>query len=240
MAGKLKVLAGCAAVVAAASAQAEDGWYFAATPYFFLPTMDGVAGVGPFEQGINSRPSALLKKLDWGVMGNVEWGNGNVALLADGAYMNLNLVDTGRARVVGYQGTYAVMGLVRVAPRLEAYSGLRVNTLGASVSYTGLFGKPRSGKVRQVWYDPMVGVRVTIPLSEATTLGFMGEVGGFGVGSDISWSAWPTLSLGLNDIISAQLGYRFGYFEYHNDTDLGLFTYEVMAHGPSIGFKFKF
>ncbi len=58
-----------------------------------------------------------------------------------------------------------------------------------------------------------------------------GDVGGFGVSSDLTWQAYGGLGFQLNDWFSAQAGYRY----LLEDFDDGSFVYDVALHGPLIG-----
>jgi hypothetical protein len=64
--------------------------------------------------------------------------------------------------------------------RLRAAPGLRGQNFifGRQVAADGIFD----------WADPLIGVRWEAPLLDPLSLDFRGDIGGFGVGSELSWS----------------------------------------------------
>ena len=57
-----------------------------------------------------------------------------------------------------------------------------------------------------------------------------GDIGGFGVGSDLMWQAEAALGFQLTRSIFAELGYRALSLDYEKD---GL-TYDTITHGPQV------
>lgn len=234
---------GVAGLAAAASVPASaQGWSFVFEPYFMAPYMDGKSAIGPVEARVSSSPSDVFSNLNWGAMGLFELNNGRFGLAVDLTYMNLETTSDRRflESIGGHQGAYSVTGLVRIEEHAEAYAGIRVNDLGVRLSGTGPLGAPRSASRNESWVDPIVGMRVSLPLSRALDLTMLADVGGFGVASDISVQAWPTLGFRLSDSIRAKLGYRLVYTGYETGEGLDRFSYEVLTHGPTLGVQFRF
>lgn len=86
------------------------------------------------------------------------------------------------------------------------------------------------------WWDPYIGVRAQYQLSGAFYLAARGDIGGFGIGSDIMWQAEASLGYRLSQHLFAELGYRALSFDYDGN---GL-TYQTMTHGAqfTIGVQF--
>jgi hypothetical protein len=87
--------------------------------------------------------------------------------------------------------------------------------------------------------DPIVGGRVIYDLSNDFTLSASGDVGGFGVSSDLTWSA-----LGLVDYRFDMFGqpsdFYVGYRALHIRYTDGSFKYDVTALGPIFGLRINF
>jgi hypothetical protein len=66
------------------------------------------------------------------------------------------------------------------------------------------------------------------------------DVGGFGVGSDLTWQAFPYLDWSLAKSTSLQLGYRWLATDYEAGSGSSLFRYDVLVQGPQVGLTFHF
>ena len=64
----------------------------------------------------------------------------------------------------------------------------------------------------------------------------VGDIGGFGITSDLTWQAMAILGYHINESGSVILGYR-GIGTDYTDGDFG---YDVINHGVVLGFEYKF
>jgi hypothetical protein len=80
------------------------------------------------------------------------------------------------------------------------------------------------------WWDPYVGVRARLNLTKAIYLTAKADIGGFGVGSDLTWQASGALGCQLTPSLHAELGYRYLYTDYNKDG----FVYDVSQSGVEI------
>ena len=129
---------------------------------------------------------------------------------------------------------------------LGVYAGTRYMHFGseirASASVVG--GLPRGATVSKAfdWADPMIGVRWEVPLLDRLSLDFRGDIGGFGVSSQLiwglvggvrywlSWSPWSSRPwLGV--------GYRVVAFDRDFGKDGSL---DLEFRGPVSGVGFVF
>lgn len=236
-----RMLAGLAAMAAFAAPAQAEGWAFSFQPYFMAPYMDGSVGIGPVEARVSQSPSDIFSNLNWGLMGIFEANNGRFGVMVDLTYMDLDASRDGFIdRVGGHQGAYQANVLLRIQEHAEAYAGVRVNDLGLRISGTGPLGQPRSASRNQQWADPVVGMRVILPLSRAVDFTMVGDIGGFGIGSDLTFQVWPTFGFRITDSISAKLGYRAIYSDYETGSGARSFSYDVLTHGPTLGVQFRF
>ena len=86
------------------------------------------------------------------------------------------------------------------------------------------------------WVDPIVGTRAHWQITDPLYLALYGDVGGFGVGSDLTWQAAAMLGWRVRDWCSIELGYRYLYVDYLD----GPFRYEMNMGGPVFGARFRF
>jgi len=80
------------------------------------------------------------------------------------------------------------------------------------------------------WWDPYVGLRARFNLSKAFYLTAKADIGGFGIGSDLTWQASGALGCQVTRNLHAELGYRYLYTDYNKDG----FLYEVSQSGVEI------
>jgi hypothetical protein len=94
------------------------------------------------------------------------------------------------------------------------------------------------------WVDPLVGFRIRHQMSPGHELVFRADVGGFDVGSQISWNlvgaySWDFAVRG-GVTYSGLLGYRALSVDYIKGSGLSTYEYDVLQHGPIVGLMAKF
>jgi hypothetical protein len=89
------------------------------------------------------------------------------------------------------------------------------------------------------WVDPFIGARALLALTDRFDLIVRGDVGGFGVGADISANGMALVGyhfgLGGDTVGEVWGGYRALYQDY----DSGSFAWDMVLHGPIIGFTVR-
>lgn len=100
----------------------------------------------------------------------------------------------------------------------------------------------KSGDVS--WLDPLIGLRWRYRFAPDKELVVRGDVGGFGVGSDISWQAiamfdWE-FCRAQNVTWKAVLGYRALSVDYSQGSGKTLYEYDMVQHGPIFGISAAF
>ena len=130
------------------------------------------------------------------------------------------------------------------ALQFDPYVAVRYTYLKQELKFKGSAG-PLGGPGtlyggNESWFDPIVGLRVAFLINQAWALAARGEVGGFGVGSELTWSAlvgvdWRVASWG-----SVKLGYKWYYLDYKTGSGSNEFAFDGTMHGPWLGFTFHF
>jgi hypothetical protein len=112
----------------------------------------------------------------------------------------------------------------------------------AGLTIEGIKAIARSGSID--WVDPFVGARLRHQLGPGEEILLRGDVGGFGIGSDISWQLIGTYnwemckSFGL--VIDGYVGYRALAVDYEQGSGLRKYEYDVLQHGPVVGITTRF
>jgi hypothetical protein len=100
----------------------------------------------------------------------------------------------------------------------------------------------RSGSVD--WLDPVIGARVRYTVAPGHELLLRGDIGGFGVGSDLSWQALGAYGFELGSYqgisFSGVIGYRALYVDYVQGDGRSRYEFDMLQHGPVLGLSARF
>ncbi len=189
----------------------------------------------------------ILKELDGGIMGKAEMRLGRWSVLGDVMFTQVSpsgtlkgpatsKVDV-RSRSLTLQGNvlYRLLETERVS--LDAGAGARFWYLDNRLDIA-----PGARPTRTIvtedesWIDPVVAARLNAGLGGPWGVTVAGDVGGFGIGSDLTWQAIGTLDYDVNDRFSVRAGYRALSVDYED----GKFLYDVLMQGPILGATYRF
>ena len=130
----------------------------------------------------------------------------------------------------------------KVDMTLNVAGSIGVNVGDLSLSADRTKATARSGSIN--WVDPFIGLRLRHKLAPRQDLQVEADIGGFGVGSQISWQALATYSyqFGSTGSIawSGVIGYRALYVDYIQGSGNTLFETNLLQHGPLIGLSARF
>ncbi len=125
---------------------------------------------------------------------------------------------------------------------LDLTGTLNVNVDGLEFSGDRTKAFARSGDIH--WVDPFVGGRIRHKLAPHQNLSVEADIGGFGVGSRISWQALAAYSyqLGTTGSIAwaGVVGYRALYVDYVQGSGSTRFEMNLLQHGPLLGLSARF
>ena len=86
------------------------------------------------------------------------------------------------------------------------------------------------------WFDPHIGIRAKHYLGEKFYVAGGFDIGGFGVGSDLTWQTATTLGYKVNEHLAFEVSYRFLSVDYDDE---GL-LYDTETNGFLLGFAYTF
>jgi hypothetical protein len=217
---------------------AAGGWEFVVGPYLISSTMSGTVGLGNVSATVDASPSDIFSHLQFGAMVYFEARNPVWAVALDGIYMNLGQTATtplGKVDAGVEQGALMTAGYRRVRPWAEVMVGGQLNILSASLD-----GSSVNRSNTQVWFDPLVGGRLTAKELGRWRLSLQGHVGGFGVGSTFAWQLLPSAAWRASRNVEVSLAYRAMGLDYTTGSGTRKFRYDVTTFGPQIGVGFRF
>ncbi|MGV3635047.1 MAG: hypothetical protein ACO1NY_11925 [Pseudorhodoplanes sp.] len=111
-----------------------------------------------------------------------------------------------------------------------------------SFTYDGARAYAKSGDI--TWVDPLVGLRLRHQFTPGHELTLSGDIGGFGVGSDLSWQAVGAYRFAFAKAYGADwsgmIGYRALYADYSKGSGNTLYQFDMLQHGPIVGVSARF
>lgn len=123
---------------------------------------------------------------------------------------------------------------------LNAALNINVPDLEYSADRTKVIA--RSGVIS--WVDPFVGFRVRHKLAPGHDLSLEADLGGFGIGSRISYQAFGAYHFDLGKTggvgWAGVIGYRVLYVDYIRGSGSSLFEMNLLQQGPLIGVSARF
>jgi hypothetical protein len=266
MRGKVvALLCGLVAITFAPPARAvdpnTDGWEFKAAPYIWAVSLDGDMTVKGNTIAVDVNIIDIIKESDsiFALEGYFEARKGHWGGFIDGTYAVLTMggsvgplsadVDFAYALVdfaAFYQvGTWPLGGASANNSQnlsLEVLAGGRYTSMDVELDISTP-GPSTVVDKRQDWVDPIVGARVFLDLSENFSFVVRGDIGGFGVGSDLTWNVAGLLFYDFDLFgrdASVVAGYRVLDQDFEDGSGANKFAYDVTTHGPILGMVIRF
>lgn len=219
------------------TANAAGKWQYELTPYLWAAGIKGVVGLGNAATVVDARFDDLFTHLDTGVMvvfaaRSPQWATWvDVIDLKFAAETERKLV-TARGEVDQTIVETAVSYKPHPRDLTEWYFGVRYVDIGASVDLVPIGS--RSGQ--DDWIDPLVGARAEHKITNKLSIFSRTDIGGFGIGSDLSWHFSIAGRYQFTKNISTTLAYRYLEFDYEEDN----FSYDVAMSGLGLGLTISF
>lgn len=241
----------------------DDTWDFFVGPYGWLTGVEGTVVTDGDEVDINIPFEDFLDHVSSGLMVYFEARRNKMFVAFDGTWAVLNNEIDGRIFdldieirqqiydiQVGYEVHNKELGDVIHRKKfdwqrrglVDLYIGGRYFKTEPIITITPIIGDPREISQADSRVDPFVGLRLGWDMSYRWSLGFRGDVGGFGISdaAQFSWQAAGMLGYRVSQKVSVVLGYRVlaydtvtGEGEDRNGTDL---RQEGLIIGAGISF----
>lgn len=246
-------------------ATVTQGLSFEFTPYVWIagvsgnvsladprPALGGPGGVGGGGRGRDIRADfgAITSNLSgFAFMGAFEARYGRFGVVAD--VLTLTLKDSVNTRDIAFGGgegrvqttTGGLFALFRVVeePRQWLDLGAGIQPFSANVRLSLGPGLLAGTTVKESasWVDPALAIRYRYRFSEDWSATVFGTVGGFGVGSQLSWQAMATLDWRVASWADLRAGWRYFAIDYDAGAG-GRLRIDTAVNGPIIGATFRF
>jgi hypothetical protein len=229
-------------------------WRFQLTLYGWLTAINGdvgIRGLPPVDVDVTIGDDLNhIDDLDGALMGSLYATDGTWMAAADliwtrvsdgvtlgpaGGTVNLEQSHTIVSGIIGYALPLDLPNLQLSATAGARYNHLKVELDIDPVLLPRLFpGSEREAS--QDWVDPTVGLVAHYDINDKWFVNALADVGGFGVGSDLTAQGFAAIGYNWTDSISTAIGYRALYTNYENDG----FVYDTTLHGPLASVAFHF
>lgn len=241
------VAAVLALTLCAPTTQAQEtsgDWKQTVFLYGMGAAIDGDAQIGPLELPVDMSISDLFDALRFGAMAAYRVENDVWSFEGDVTYMNLGVNQNGpREKVRGELGTEQLTVMAsagrRITPHLEGLLSLAYFNLSNDLEVRVLEQRLRASRDAD-WVDPLIGLAYAVPFAEKWTYSLRGDIGGFGVGSDLTWHLLTTVRRQNTDRFSWYVGYRVISFDYETGKDSNYQRYNLTQQGPLAGIAISF
>jgi hypothetical protein len=231
------------ALLAGQAAKAQE-WQFAVTPYAWLAGMsgkvkNGAAAGSKFDVSFGeifdhlSFPPLMLA-------GEARYGR--LGITADVMFMVLKsdletrniLFNDGSVKMssvtASFGGNYRVLELSAVS--LDVGAGARLWHFSNEVKLNPGILAGRKETFDQTFIDPILSLRADLRLAEGWSVTALGDLGGFGLSSDLTWQVLGTVNYQATRWMELRLGYR------HMAVDRKKVDFDLS--GPILGATFRF
>lgn len=242
-------------VISNISAQSDTiskKWNFLADVYLMFPYMNGDIGLGnQFTVPIDANPGDIFSKLKMAGMLYFEAKTDKWAITSDFVYMRLNqevtpskLLESGD--VTAKELIWETAGLYRLLPFWEVGIGGRLDNIATEIDvrrFVAGIGNPTelvNESASKTWFDPILITRFTGDINDKWLFQFRGDVGGFGVGSDLTWQLQAYAGYRFTKVFQITAGYRILSIDYDKGSGTERFIYNVNTSGPELKFGFNF
>ncbi len=232
------------------STQERKTWEFLVEPYFMAASMNGTTAVGRVPAvDVDASAEEILDHLQSGFMIYVEARKGLWAFSSDFLFMNLEAsaepstaIQSGT--VTMGEGAWELACLRRILPWLEGGVAARLVNIEMELDVVrNLVGggtTEQSKSLTQTWVDPAIVVRMQLPNAGKWLLQLRGDIGGFGIGSDLAWQVQAYGGYRFSRLIHVAAGYRAFDIDYDTGEAESYFLYDVLASGPVVQLGFNF
>ncbi|MCG7927158.1 MAG: hypothetical protein JAY67_16680 [Candidatus Thiodiazotropha taylori] len=202
------------------TAFAQGEWQYRLTPYAWVPSLKADLDIGANPPAESD--TSLLDVLDFAFLLTGEAHNGDWGLIGEFNYLDLsndatyaNGLFDAETSVNGTMIGVAVQKRIHSSSEgnADVFVGLRHWSLDAEIDFERLPTASRSTN----FTDPILGIKGNLNINHRWFVSGLGEIGGFGAGSDLQWEIVGRVGYRFSDTWNAVIGYRHLVLDFDND-----------------------
>jgi hypothetical protein len=214
----------------------SKNWEFSLAPlYLWAASIDGDQTVKGKDVDLDVSFSDIFDNLDGALTFHFEgihrqrWG-----FLTDLNYIVLGM-DDGPVDIDFTEIMFELAGFYRItkgAHAIDGLGGLRYTSMDVELDLPGPL--PDLDE-RKDWVDPFIGLRWQWNFAEKWGTKLRSDIGGFGIGSDLTWNLAGLVDFKPWEHVGLFGGYRVLYQDYSSGSGDHKFAYDATMYGPVLG-----
>jgi hypothetical protein len=229
-----------------------DKWNFNITPFLILPWVNGKVQSEMLSQDFGIDPSDFVNSLNGTFMINTELSKGKFFVAPSYIYLHNEVAKILWTSQNGNQTITAepsmqkhILELIagmrfRLGTKfmLDPYIGFRYTMYHLFGSIQGIANTNEFDENVDFW-DPVLGFKAHLYLHPRIPIELKADIGGFGVGSKLTWSTWFNIGYSVSPTVDLLVGFAALSNQYESETASGR-TYGMtsLTYGISIGARF--
>jgi hypothetical protein len=228
---------------------ADKNWHFEITPYLWFAGVNGDMTLGPHEINFNVPFKDIFNNLKFGVMATEEIRKGRIVFLSDQVYMKVGaqkvkavagfpreLTINATNNTFYWDNEIGYRGVATDRFNLDALAGIQYwyvdTSLSANPPLTDNGGLSKSVS----FVNPVLGMRAQVKIYKGLGGFVKGDIGGYGVGSDLTGQALAGIGFPLKKI-GLDFGYRRLYLNQTHERLSQQITMQGLFMGVTFGIK---
>ena len=226
-----------------------DDWEFVVAPYAWLAGIEGDETVRGIKASVDADFGDIFDNLDVGAQGYFELRKDKWGAYVDATYLKVS----GDAKVgpvgIDIETSTTLVGAGILYRIYEGFAGAEGNPVATDIFIGGRylkldveldFAAVADVSADKNWIDPIVGVTYSRDMSKKFLIRTTADIGGFGIGSDFTWSATILGGYRLGRRTNIWFGYRYLDIDYDSGSGARKFEHDVVMHGPILGASIHF
>jgi|WetSurMetagenome_2_1015567.scaffolds.fasta_scaffold03332_7 hypothetical protein len=227
-------------------------WNVELTPFFWIPWVAGTITSTYMAQNFDVPAIDLLKNIEMGFMITAEVSKGK--FFASPTYI-YNRLGSDKVVRTDYKGEDALVSAQNLKMNvaeliagiklplhkkfiLDSYIGCRYNNFHTTIEAEGKLDTTSLGETTEFW-DPVIGIGLNYFPHPRVPLSLRADIGGFDVGSRLSWTTTLTGGYSLSRVVDLLAGFNAYGFDYAGDTEKGKpVGLDAIFYGFDIGIRF--
>lgn len=227
---------------------ADDRWSERVTLYGWMSASDvNATATTPGGGRLSGSGSAsivdTLDAANFAFFANAELRRGRWGLIGDIVYADLNFHGPNALGGRDDLDMSSFLGTAAVSWRawqgggawIDLMGGARLVASEVTISRAGP-GVSQRAVASDAWVDPVIGLRGRYALGERTALFGLFDIGGFGVGSELSWQAIAGVEHDLTERVAVEFAFRYLSMDYES----GPVRQKLEMYGPLLGLSLRF
>ncbi len=233
------------ALLAQETAPKSCEWHYDLDLYLWGTGLSGSAGPKSGELQVQESFSNLASHLDMAFMAHFEANNGKWGIIVDPYYVDLgdDAADANgypmhldlKQFMTNLAGSYRLYQSPKTS--FDLTFGLRYVELKTAITPEAYPTQRQSID----WTDPIVGFKGRVQMSKVWSFGYRADVGGFGVGSRLTWMGVVRFDAAVSKHCSLGAGYIYYWVDYEKGRgshDPDAFVYDMAQAGPCLSVSF--